>query len=95
MEAQSLDPASLARQAVMNRRAVTAIPEGQAQGPRPSTACKRTYALGETVDQPTGDAPQVAIAPRLHEFPSQYDPDEQERLAVAILNLPRVPGPVR
>lgn len=95
MEAQGLNPASLSKKADMNRRAVQDLLEGRAQSPKLSTAHALAGALDRTIDQLTGDAPQTAIAPRLRELLSQYDQGEQERLAEAILALPRAPGSMR
>lgn len=92
MDAQGSNPANLSVKADMNRRAVTDLLEGRAQSPRLSTAYALAKALGLTLDQMTGDAPQRSITPRLLDLLSQYDEAEQEQLAEAILNLPRAPG---
>lgn len=92
MQAQGLNPASLSLKANLNRRAVTDLLEGRAQSPKVSTAYALATALGVGLDQLTGLAPQVSIAPRLAELLAQYSPDEQEQLADAILALPRAPG---
>ncbi|MTH33043.1 helix-turn-helix domain-containing protein [Paracoccus limosus] len=95
MQAQGFNAASLSKKVDMNRRAVQDILDGQSQSPKLSTAHALARALDRTLDQLTGDAPQVSIVPRLRELLSQYDQDEQERLAEAILNLPRAPGSAR
>lgn len=92
MDAQGYNPASLSLLAKLNRRAVTDLLEGRAQSPKLSTAYSLAKALGISLDELTGAAPQAIIAPRLLELLSKYDPDEQEQLAQAILALPRVPG---
>lgn len=95
MRAQGLNPASLSVRVGMNRRAVTDILEGKAQSPKLSTAYALSQALGVGLDQLTGSAPQVSIAPRMAELLAQYDESEQEQLAEAILSLPRGPGSAR
>ena len=92
MEAQGLNPASLSIRAGLNRRAVTDLLEGRSQSPKVSTAHALGQALGVGLDQLLGFAPQASIAPRLAELLAQYSPDDQERLAEAILALPRAPG---
>ncbi|MFG6083813.1 helix-turn-helix domain-containing protein [Paracoccus litorisediminis] len=89
MKAQGLNPASLSIRANMNRRAVQDLLEGRAQSPKLSTAYALAKALSVSLDVLTGDAPQKAIAPKLLALLSQYDQAEQERLAEAILTLPR------
>lgn len=91
MKAQGLNPASLSIRADMNRRAVTDLLAGRAQSPKLSTAYKLAKCLSVTLDALTGDAPQKAIAPSLLALLSQYTQAEQERLAEAILRLPRAP----
>lgn len=92
MEARGYNPASLSRKAELNRRAVTDLLEGRAQSPKLSSAYMLAKALEVSLDELTGAAPQAVIAPRLQELLSQYDQDEQEQLAAAILALPRAPG---
>lgn len=90
MNAQGLNPASLSKLADLNRRAVTDLLEGRAQSPKLSTAHALASALGLTLDDMTGKAPQRSLSPRLVELLSQYDPSEQEQLAEAMMNLPRL-----
>ena len=92
MESQGFNPASLSLAANMNRRAVTDLLEGRAQSPKLSTAHALAAALGVGLDQLTGRAPQISVAPRMAELLALYGPDEQERLAEAILNLPPAPA---
>lgn len=92
MVAQGLNPASLSKKADLNRRAVTDLLEGRAQSPKLSTAYSLAKALGVTLDELTGRAPQKNIAPRLLDLLSQYDEDAQARLAEAILALPPLPA---
>ncbi|RJE84012.1 helix-turn-helix domain-containing protein [Paracoccus onubensis] len=92
MKAQGDNPDSLAKKAGMNRRAVRDILEGNSQSPKLSTVYKLATALNASIDELTGNAPHAVIAPRLLELLSKYGPDEQERLAEAILSLPRAPA---
>ena len=92
MVAQGLNPASLSKKAELNRRAVTDLLEGRAQSPKLSTAYALANALGLSLDELTGKATQRSLAPRLAELLAQYDEADQERLAEAILALPRLPG---
>ncbi|AGT09706.1 hypothetical protein JCM7686_2650 [Paracoccus aminophilus JCM 7686] len=92
MAAQGYNPASLSICANLNRRAVTDLLEGRAQSPKLSTAYALAKALNVGLDSLTGSAPQPSLAPRLAEILAQYDEADQERLAAAILSLPRAPG---
>lgn len=91
MTAQGMNPASLSVKADLNRRAVTDLLEGRAKSPKLSTAFALADALGTSLDVLCGVAPQVSLAPRLAELLSQYDEADQERLAEAMLALPRAP----
>lgn len=92
MEAQGYNPASLSKRANMNPRLVKDILEARAQSPKLSTAHALAQSLGLGLDELTGSRPQVSLAPRLAELLSRYDQADQERLAEAILALPRSPA---
>lgn len=92
MEAQGFNPASLSKRAKLNARAVTDLLDSRAQSPKLSTAYALAEALGVGLDELVGFKPQVSLAPRLAELLAQYDQAEQERLAEAILALPRAPA---
>lgn len=92
MISKGMNPASLSIAAGLNRRAVADLLEGQATSPKLSTAFALAKALESSLDELTGQRPQVSIAPKMLELLSQYGRDEQEQLAAAIANLPPAPA---